>query len=197
MALILASKSASRLNLLKSAGLNITVRPSDIDENKIKEKMITENAAFEEIALTLARKKALKISSISKNDTVIGSDQILECDGKLFDKARDTSEAMEHLKFFRAKDHKLITAVVLVQNETIVWSNVTVPTLHMRNFSDRFLNEYISKAGSALTKSVGAYFLEDVGAQLFSRIEGDYHAILGLPLIPLFNKLRELKLIDD
>lgn len=197
MALILASKSASRLNLLESSGLEVSVIPSEIKEGKIKETMLEDKATLKEIAMALAQRKALKVSEIRYNDIIIGADQILECDGKLFDKAKNKAEALEHLKFFRGKQHKLITAVVLAQNGAIIWSYNTVPTLNMRNISDPFLDEYIEKAGNALTKSVGAYYLEGIGAQLFSRIEGDYHAILGLPLIPLLEKLRELKVVNE
>lgn len=197
MKLVLASESTSRLNLLKSSGLDVGVQPSEINEKSIKNKMLAENASTVEIAQYLAQQKALKVSALRKQDIIIGADQILECDGKLFDKAKNIKEARANLRIFKGKEHKLITALVLAQNETIIWSYVTVPILTMRKFSDQFLNRYINSAGPALTRSVGAYYLEESGVQLFSKIDGDYHAILGLPLIPLLNKLRELKLIDD
>jgi septum formation protein len=197
MGLVLASESASRLNLLKSAGLDVAAQPSVINEQSIKDKMLAKNATTAEIAQYLAEQKALKVSALRKHDIIIGADQILQCGGRLFDKAENIKEAETNLKKLRGKEHKLVTAVVLARNEAIIWSYVAVPTLTMRKFSDQFLYSYIDNAGSALTRSVGAYYLEERGVQLFSKIDGDYHAILGLPLVPLLNKLRELKLIDD
>jgi septum formation protein len=197
MGLVLASESASRLNLLKSAGLDVAAQPSVINEQSIKDKMLAKNATTAEIAQYLAEQKALKVSALRKHDIIIGADQILQCGGQLFDKAENIKEAETNLKKLRGKEHKLVTAVVLARNEAIIWSYVAVPTLTMRKFSDQFLYSYIDNAGSALTRSVGAYYLEERGVQLFSKIDGDYHAILGLPLVPLLNKLRELKLIDD
>lgn len=197
MGLVLASESASRLNLLKSAGLDVAVQPSAINEQSIKDKMLAKNATTAEIAQYLAEQKALKVSALRKHDIIIGADQILQCGGQLFDKAENIKEAETNLKKLRGKEHKLVTAVVLARNEAVIWSYVAVPTLTMRKFSDQFLNSYIDNAGFALTRSVGAYYLEERGVQLFSKIDGDYHAILGLPLVPRLNKLRELKLIDD
>lgn len=197
MTLILASKSGSRQKLLNAAGLKFDVRPSEVDESKIKEKMLEANCSYPEIAEELATQKATTLASLYPDDTIIGADQILECDGKAFDKARSAEEAENHLRFFRGKTHKLITNVVIINAGIKVWSYTSIPKLTMRNFSENFLLYYLENAGTALTSSVGAYFIEDIGIKLFSKIDGDYHAVLGLPMIPLLEKLRELNLIDE
>ncbi len=197
MTLVLASKSTSRQKLLSAAGLDFKARPSQLDEAAIKSEMLAKNSSHQEIAEELATKKAMLVAADHPDATIIGADQILECDGRLFDKAKTAEEAKEHLKFFRGKPHSLITSVVIVRSGKAIWSYTSTPKLTMRDFSNEFLQDYLDNAGSALTSSVGAYFLEDIGIKLFSKIDGDYHAILGLPMIPLLEKLRELNLIDD
>ena len=197
MTLILASKSASRRKLLMAVGLDIKIVPSKVDEGKIKKKMLREGAKDEEIAQILAIEKAKTVSSKHPDNYVIGADQILVCEGELFDKARDLNEAENHLKFFRGKPHTLVTSVVIVKNKDLVWSHISKPVLYMREFSDQFLTNYIKTGEDALLNSVGCYFIEECGAQLFSKIDGDYYSILGMPLIPLLTKLRELKLLDE
>ncbi len=195
--LILASKSASRQKLLQSAEVDFEVRPSQLDEASIKLDMLGRSCTHMEIAETLAIQKAMLVAECFPAATIIGADQVLECDGELFDKAKTKDEAAEHLRFFRGKPHYLITSLAIIQNRKAVWTHTSIPKLTMRGFSDDFLSNYLENAGAALTSSVGAYFLEDIGIKLFSKIEGDYHAILGLPMVPLLEKLRELNVIDE
>lgn len=197
MTLILASKSTSRRKLLKQAGINFKTIVANIDESHIKNEMLKLGSKVSEVSEKLASEKALKISRNHLNDYVIGADQILMCDGKLFSKAKNINEARENLKFFRGKYHILTTSVSLAINEKIIWSYTSEPRLKMRHFSDEFLEEYLVKAGAAITASVGCYFIEDLGIQLFSDVNGDYNDILGLPLLPLIQKLRELNLLND
>lgn len=195
--LILASKSRSREKLLKASGLSINAIASRLDEDVIKKEMFSNGAVFKEVTERLAIEKARLVSKAHIDDMVIGADQMLVCEGRSFDKAKSIEQAVEHLKFFRGKPHKLITSVALVKNEKRIWTYTSEPTLTMRDFSDQFLDNYIQNADDALLHSVGAYFLEDIGITLFSKIEGDYYDILGMPLLPLLDKLRDLKIIDD
>lgn len=197
MTLILASKSKSRRKLLEQAGLNFNTIAANIDENQIKNDMLERKHKVSEISVKLASEKALKISKDNITQYVIGADQILSCGGKLFSKAKNVDEARENLTFFRGKYHTLTTSISLVINEKIIWSYTIEPKLKMRNFSDEFLEDYLEKAKEALTASVGCYFIEDIGIQLFSEVNGDYNDILGLPLLPLLHKLRELKVLND
>jgi septum formation protein len=122
---------------------------------------------------------------------VIGADQVLDCDGVLFDKPADPGAARTQLLALRGRTHRLVSAVVLVRDGQRLWHHVGRADLKMRDFSTRFLDRYLESAGQAALSSVGAYQLEGIGAQLFAAIEGDYFTILGLPLLPLLDNLRE------
>ena len=197
MTLILASKSQSRRKILEQSGLKFRAIASNLDENNIKHEMLAAGKSFPEIAVKLASEKAMKISHDHPNDIIIGGDQILSCEGILFSKAKNIEEARKNLLSFRGKTHTLITSVVLALGDKIIWHYTSEPQLRMRKFSDQFLEEYLQNAGDALTASVGSYFIEDIGIQLFSDINGEYNDILGLPLMPLLKKLRELKIINE
>jgi septum formation protein len=129
-------------------------------------------------------------SGSGRPDFVIGADQTLDLDGRLYDKAETLEAARERLITLRGKTHKLHSAVVVAKEGTPIWREVATATLTMRDFSDAFLDDYLKTEGAAALGSVGCYRLEGPGAQLFSRIEGDYFAILGLPLLGLLDLLR-------
>ena len=190
--IILASKSKSRKKILEAAGLIFEIVTSGVDEDKVKAKMSKTGATFEQIAEALACEKALSVSQNHLDSLIIGSDQILVCDGKYYDKAKDIDEARSHLKSFKGKTHELVTSIALVRNGEVIWKHTSRPRLSMRDFSSEFMEEYIEKAGDALLQSVGCYFIEGLGIHLFSNIEGEYHAIQGMPMLALLKKLREL-----
>ena len=137
----------------------------------------------------LAEIKAVKISA-GRPGFVIGSDQTLEFEGQLYDKAETLEAAAERLKTMRGKPHKLHSAVVVAKDGTPIWREIVSATLTMRDFSDAFLDEYLALEGEEMLGSVGCYRLEGPGAQLFAKIEGDYFAILGLPLMGLLDLFR-------
>ena len=186
--LILASASSARENLLRSAGLAFKACPSHVDEARLKISKKLEGA--EATALALAELKAGYISAKTPENLVIGGDQLLDCHGTWLDKARDREDARRQLKLLRARDHRLATAVCVMQGSVVLWSHVGMPRLKMRNFSDDFIEQYLDIAGKEAFGCVGAYRLEGLGAQLFEEIEGDYFTILGLPLLPLMDFLR-------
>lgn len=197
MTLILASKSSSRRKILEKAGLNFKSISSHVDEGRIKKDMLEKGHKVSDIAKKLAMVKALEISKDYPEDYIIGGDQILSCGGQLYSKARDIDEAREHLNDFKGRKHRLTTSVVLAKNDKIIWTYISEPELTMRVFSNEFLEAYLRNAADALYSSVGCYFIEDIGIQLFSEVNGEYSDILGLPLLPLLIKLRELKIIND
>lgn len=197
MGLILASKSASRKRILEDAGLIFNTSPAPVDETSIKKEMLESGNSFKQIAEKLATEKALYVSKENPVEIILGADQILSCGDKIYSKAKNKSNARQHLEAFRGKKHTLITSIVLVENCNVLWTYTSEPELTMREFSDEFLNEYLEKAGDALYHSVGCYFMEDIGIQLFSDIKGQYFDILGMPLLPLLEKLRELNVIND
>lgn len=188
--LVLASASVARARLLEAAGLEIEVAAAGIDERAIKEAFQAEGRDAQSCALALAEAKARSVAGHENRSIVIGADQILVCGDTWFDKPSDIGEARAQLEALRGRTHELATAVCSVHAGTLLWDTVSRPQLTMREFSDEFLDEYIAAEGAAILGSVGAYRLEGRGAQLFERIEGDYFAILGLPLLELLGFLR-------
>lgn len=191
MTLILASQSKARIQMLRAAGLECTSCPADLDEAAFMNAALSEGASPSEIAARLAAAKASYISGQNPGALVIGADQVLECAGQVLSKAASPEDARTKLQNLRGKTHHLISAVCIVQNDNIRWQTAQSAALTMHDFDDVFLDHYIEKAGPALTRSVGAYELESIGAQLFDTIDGDYFTILGLPLLPLLKYLRE------
>ena len=186
--LTLASQSKIRAAILNGAGLAFNVRVSGVDEATLK---AAHKGTAESLAGVLASAKARAVFDDGQSDgLIIGADQILECDGMLYDKPRNMDEARANLLQFRGKSHYLVGAVVLLENGEQVWSHCGRVTLTMRDFSEPFLDAYLAQAGEAVLSSVGCYQLEGLGAHLFSDIDGDYFSILGLPLLPLLDGLR-------
>lgn len=189
MRIILASGSAIRRKLMTDAGLDFEVITKPIDEAVIKDSMLSESVRLRDIADALAEAKSLRVSRI-EDGLVIGADQIMVMDNQLFDKPKTIDEARERLKLMRGKTHYLMGAVVISENGKPVWRHMAKTKLTMRAFSDTFLEDYLEKEGELVTKSVGAYRFEGLGAQLFSYVEGDFFSILGLSLLPVMDYLR-------
>lgn len=188
--IILASKSLARRVVLEGAGVAIEPTDSDLDEDAAKLELLARGATPRQVAEALAESKAVGVSR-KRGGFVIGADQTLEFEGRLYDKATDIEAARTRLKLLRGKLHHLHSAVVVAKDGAPVWRDLATATLTMRDFSDQFLDEYLVTEGPACLGSVGCYRLEGPGAQLFTQVEGDYFAILGLPLLPLLEFLRQ------
>jgi septum formation protein len=188
--LILASGSAARRQMLEAAGLSFEVDAPRVDEEAAKASLRAGGLKPRDQADALAELKALSVSR-TRPDFVIGADQMLAVGGDVFDKPKNVDEARQHLTRLRGQTHELITAAVVAREGAIIWRHIDTPKLKMRAFSDAFLDDYMSRAGEHVLRSVGAYQLEGLGAQLFERVEGDYFSVLGLPLLPLLAFLRE------
>lgn len=148
-------------------------------------------------ATELALAKAKLVSVRHPGRLIIGADQILDLDGAWFDKPEDMAEAVDHLKRLAGRTHCLVSAVCVVRDNEPLWDHVETARLTMRPLSLNFLQRYLAEAGPEILESVGAYRLEGRGAQLFSRIDGNHFAILGLPLLPLLDILRRQGVIED
>ncbi|HEX4097988.1 MAG TPA: Maf family protein [Caulobacteraceae bacterium] len=185
---ILASTSASRRALLQGAGVVFTARSPGVDESAAKAALLGEGLGPRDIADALAELKAVRIRA--EGALVIGADQTLDFDGELIDKPESLEEARERLRRLRGRPHKLHSGVVVAQGGQPIWREVQTATLWMRPFSDAFLDDYLAREGEDVLRSVGCYRLEDIGVQLFSRIDGDYFTILGLPMLGLLDLLR-------
>jgi len=190
--LVLASGSSVRQSMLKGAGLNFQVQTADIDERALEAELgdLSPEALAQELAIAKAQAVSAVVSQTNPNVLVIGADQVLEHEGVLLHKAANGQEAEEKLKRLQAGTHHLIAATALVRDGQTLWSESDRASLTMRALSDKERAAYLDRAGDAVTQSVGAYRLEELGSALFERIEGDYFTILGLPLLPLLSALR-------
>lgn len=190
--LILASGSDTRRRMLQAANIDFVVQAPSVDEQAIKQAAVAEDIAPTDIAVTLAELKAQSIALRNGHGYfVLGSDQLLVCDGKILSKPHNHEEAHKQLSFLAGKSHQLITAAVLFRDGQRVWHHVETPTLDMRSLNDSFITDYLDAIGPAALWSPGSYQVEAEGIHLFSRISGDHYAVLGLPLIPVLAFLRE------
>lgn len=187
---VLASASPTRQRLLRAAGVAFSVEVAGVDEASVIESLAAENATARETAEVLAELKALKVSARHTNVFVIGADQVLSVGREVLQKPADLGAAREQLRTLRGKTHTLTSAVVVARGGSAVWREVREAQLTMRDFSDAFLEQYLADTGADILGSVGAYQVEGLGIQLFSRVEGDHFTILGLPLLPLIDFLR-------
>ena len=189
--LILASGSESRAKILRNAGIDFDVIPAHVDEDAVKDSMLAEKQSHRAVADALAELKAQRVSSQYPQDFVIGADQVLSFDGALVSKCETLAQARTLLSRLRGKSHELYSAIVLAKGGAPIWRHMAKAAMTMHDFSDAVLDRHLQMGGESLLSGVGCYRLEDSGAQLFARVDGDYFAILGLPLIPLLSALRE------
>jgi septum formation protein len=187
--LILASTSSARRQLLADAGIVFDIEPSGLDEEEVKRSLAAERSTPQSVAETLAELKALRVSAKHPQALVIGADQTLACNGRLFDKPASIEAARKQLMFLRGQTHELFSSVVVARGGARIWHWNERARLTMRSFTEAFLDAYLARAGDTVTTSVGAYRLESYGAHLFNRVDGDYFTILGLPLLPLLTFL--------
>ena len=186
----MASASSARAQVLDGAGIPYLRDPASIDEGVIKSAFRAKGATAAAAAEALARAKAEAVSKRHQGALVVGADQILQCGDAWFDKPADGEQAASHLRTLRGRTHSLVSAVCVVRDGERAWRHVETARLTMWAFDDAFIERYLERAGEAALESLGAYRLEGPGMRLFSDIEGDFFAILGLPLLPLLAFLR-------
>ena len=188
---VLAAVSAGRAKLLRDAGVEVALHPVAIDEEEVRLACRGEGTDAAATAETLAWMKAERASRRYPGALVIGADQMLDLNGEWLEKPGTAEGLRDQLLRLRGKRHELLSGVVAVRDGERLWHAVERARLLMRPFSDGFLDWYLSAAGEDVLQSVGGYHLESLGSQLFSRVEGDYFTVLGLPLLPLLSFLRE------
>lgn len=193
MALILASASAIRRSMLEQAGVEFVIQPATVDETEEKRN----HSDPTQLASALARAKALNVSRDRLEEWVIGSDSVVSVDGRRFDKPRDRDQAAEHLRFFSGKEMVLTSAVALARDGQVEWHHCDSARLGVRELSERFIEKYLAAEWPEVGYCVGVFRLEGRGVQLFDSIDGSYFTILGMPLLPLLNALRERRLLES
>jgi septum formation protein len=181
--LVLASKSVVRRALLEAAGIPVDVDPADVDERAIEAPLA--GAQPEEVAVRLARAKALGVAGRRPRELVLGADQTLALGPRRFSKPASSAAAREQLATLSGKTHTLHSGAAVVRDGEVLFETATVARLTMRKLSDQAIDAYLAAAGNRVMQSVGAYQLEALGVHLFEQIEGDHFTILGLPLLPL------------
>lgn len=187
--IILASGSEIRHQMLLNAAVAHSVQIARVDEEMMKEALIAEGAPPRDIADALAEMKAAKVSEKNRGALVIGCDQVLEHAGVLLSKPASPSDAFEQLTTLRGDRHSLLSAAVLYEDGKPVWRHVGQVRLRMRDASDAYLQDYIDRNWDSIRHAVGSYKLEEEGVRLFSRIDGDYFTVLGMPLLEILNYL--------
>jgi septum formation protein len=185
MPLILASTSPTRLAMLRAAGLDVTPIAPRVDEVAVRDALTAEGAHPRDIADTLAEMKARKVAEKHPEATVLGCDQVVALDRETFAKPETPEDARQQLRTLRGKTHKLLSAIVAYRDAESVWRHVGEARLTMHQFSDVYLDDYVTRNWDSIRHSVGCYKIEEEGVRLFSAITGDHFTILGLPLLPL------------
>jgi len=192
----LASASRFRQDMLRNAGVDFEVVLPDLDERALAAPLENSGAAPADVAMILAEAKAVAVSETLPGRWVLGCDQTLSLGDRMFHKPRDMEEARRHLLALSGRTHQLNSAAALAKDGEARWRHLGVADMTMRTLDPAFIGRHLAKVGDAVLASVGAYQVESRGVQLFERIEGDYWTIVGLPLLPVLEALRERGLVD-
>ena len=180
--LILASKSKVRKQILDKNNISVSVEPSNVDEDSIKQSLLKTKANPEIISKNLAELKAIKVSQKNFDTLVLGADSVIDLEGELISKPKDRKEALNILKKLNGKEHDLVSSVCIYKNGSMIWNYTDKATLVMKNFSESELLNYLSKISDENLYAYNVYQIEGEGRKLFSEIKGDEDTIMGLPI---------------
>ncbi|MDG2004967.1 MAG: Maf family protein [Novosphingobium sp.] len=189
--IVLASKSASRRAMLDAAGIDFRAVPADLDERSVEARL--GEAQSDEVALALAKAKALAVSREERGMWVLGSDSLVEVAGRRFDKPVNREDAASHLQFFSSRKMRLHSAVALARDGEVTFAHADLATLMVRDLSDAFIQSYLDAEWPDVGHCVGVFRMEGLGVQLFERIEGSHFTVLGMPLLSVLSALREVR----
>ena len=185
--IILASASGIRLKILKDYGFNVRAIPAGIDEDEIKNSLLNDRFTSFDISRALAETKAKKISSKFMNEMVLGADQVLDFQGKIFNKPENMESALNLMKKLNGNIHFLFSSICLSKNNAVIWMHTEKVILKMKKLSDEFIKNYLDKVGLEIIKQYGVYQIEGQGKELFEQIQGDEYSVMGMPIKQLMN----------
>ena len=191
--IILASKSKVRKDILEKNNIACDVKPSNVDEDMVKESLLSEKASPEIISKNLAELKANKVSLKNLQQVVLGADSVIDLDGELISKPQDRQEALIILKKLNGKEHYLISSVCISKNGSMIWNYTDKAKLKMKDFTDKELDEYLEKIPDSTLYAYNVYQIEGEGRKLFSEIIGDENTIMGLPIQRIKEYLKEIR----
>ena len=189
--IILASKSEVRKTILEKNNISCLVKPSNVDENPVKESLIKEGASPEIISKNLAELKANKVSQKIEQNLVLGADSVIDLDGELISKPENREDAFTILKKLNGKQHHLISSVCISKNGSMIWNYTDKAKLTMKKMSDTDLKDYLSKISDKMLYAYNVYQIEGEGRSLFAEIEGDENTIMGLPIEKIKDYLKK------
>ena len=190
--IILASKSKVRQNILEKNNILCDVEPSSVDEDMVKESLLSKKASPEIISKNLAELKANKVSSRNEERIVLGADSVIDLEGELISKPQDRKEALTILRKLNGKEHHLISSVCISKNGSMIWNYTDKAKLKMKNFTEKELEEYLAKISDSALYAYNVYQIEGEGKKLFSEIIGDKNTIMGLPIKKIKDYLEKI-----
>jgi septum formation protein len=193
--LVLASRSRARLAVLQASGIPVEAYPSDLDERRFEAPARSAGASASEIAIMLAKEKAKQVSLKTRERFVIGADQTLSFEGRIFHKPETVNELRNRLRLFSGKTHALHAAVALARDGDVLFERQDTVALTFRTLSDEFIDCYVALVGEAGLSSAAGYEIEGLGIQLMEGIEGQHATILGMPILVVLDWLRHLNLV--
>ena len=188
--IILASKSKVRKEILDHHNISCEVKPSNVDEDGVKESLISELATPEIISKNLAELKANKVSLNQKDRMVLGADSVIDLNGELISKPESRKEALVILRKLNGKKHNLISSICISKNGSMIWNYTDKAELTMKSFSEEDLKNYLSKISNETLYAYNVYQIEGEGRHLFSKIIGDEDTIMGLPVLKIKEYLK-------
>lgn len=194
--IILASSSPFRQKLFADAGIAVTAVASDVDERAAETPLLKSGTPAQDIGLVLAELKAIDVSEANSGTLVIGADQVLIFEDKMLHKATSEEEARRNLLRLAGKSHELVSSAVIARGGQTLWRGSSVAHMKMRPMSAEFIGRYLGAVEEDVRRSVGSYRYEAEGIHLFAKVEGDYHTIVGLPMLEICDELRRLEAID-
>jgi septum formation protein len=191
--IILASKSKVRKEILEKNDIYCEVKPSNVDEDVVKDSLIKEKASPEIISINLAELKANKVSLNQSDQIVLGADSVIDLNGELISKPKSRDEALVILKKLNGKKHNLISSVCISKNGSMIWNYTDKAELTMKNFTKEHLKMYLSKIPDEALYAYNVYQIEGEGKSLFASINGDENTIMGLPIKKIQEYLKTLQ----